>query len=185
MIACNNRLDLSFPPLGVAIGSIRYAKLITIMAEVVGIVAGGISIGTLATQISSNLIKLKSYWDQVQDVPEDIRDLVEKLEILSQMLVDIEDYQRQRPTPSFLIDTNTQSRCVQHCQKAAVRLREFIISLKVDTEGKGKIKQKFASAKILLKKDTISRYRAELNSTIILLSLSLQLYERLLPILPL
>lgn len=37
------------------------------MAEVIGIVASGISIGTLAAQITNSIVKLKSYRDQMQN----------------------------------------------------------------------------------------------------------------------
>ena len=42
------------------------------MAELVGVVASGISIATLAAQIASSIVKLKSYWNELQDAPEDI-----------------------------------------------------------------------------------------------------------------
>lgn len=67
------------------------------MAEAVGVLASGIAIGTLAAQITSSVIKLKSYWDQVRDAPEDIKDLMEQIDNYNNVLAQLEEGQRQSP----------------------------------------------------------------------------------------
>lgn len=149
------------------------------MAEViVGVVASGISIGTLAAQITSSIIRLKSYWDQVQDAPDDMRDLIEELEDLNQLLVDIEEDQRQNPISNLILDPSSSSRCLQHCKQGATRLKELTDSLSEDIEGNSKLKRKWASVKLVLKKDKIDRYRMKLQRVISLLNLSHQIYTR-------
>jgi len=153
-----------------------------IMAEVVvGVIASGISIGTLAAQITSSIIKLKSYWDQVQDAPEDIRDLIEELEDLNQLLIDIEEDQRQNPMSNLILDPNSSSRCLQHCKQGATRLKELTDSLSEDIQGNSKAKRKWASVKLVLKKDKIDRYRTKLQRVVSLLTLSHQIYTRSVP----
>jgi len=147
------------------------------MAEVVvGVIASGISIGTLAAQITSSIIKLKSYWDQVQDAPEDMRDLMGELENLNQLLIEIEEDQRQNPMSNLILDPSSSSRCLQHCKQGATRLKELTDSLSEDLEGKSKIKRKWASVKLVLKKDKIDRYRMKLQRVISVLKLSHQIY---------
>ena len=148
------------------------------MAEVIGVVASGVTIGALATGITSSIIKLKSYWDQVQDAPDDVSDLIEELEILSNLLADIEDDQRQNPMSSLILDSTSTSRCLQHCKQGADRLKELTDSLSTDLIASNKIKRKWASAKVVLKKNQIVRYKARLERVIRLLSLSHQLYIR-------
>ena len=58
------------------------------MAEAVGLVAGGINIGTVAVQIISSILKIRSYLEQVRDAPEDIHDLIEELENVCNLLAD-------------------------------------------------------------------------------------------------
>ena len=148
------------------------------MAEAIGVVASGIAIGTLATGITSSIVKLKSYWDQVQDAPEDVRDLIEELEDLSYLLADIEDDQRQNPMSSLILDSTSTSRCLQHCKQGADRLKELTDNLRTDLDAPSKLKRKWASAKVVLKKSQIDRYKAKLERAIRLLSLSHQLYTR-------
>lgn len=148
------------------------------MAEVVGVVASGATIGALATGITSSIIKLKSYWDQVQDAPDDIHDLIEELEDLSYLLADIEDDQRQNPVSSLILDSTSTSRCLQHCKQGADRLKELTDSLSADLDASNKMKRKWASAKVVTKKNQIDRYKSKLERAIRLLSLSHQLYTR-------
>ena len=148
------------------------------MAEAIGVIASGITIGTLATGIASSIVKLKSYWDQVQDAPEDVRDLIEELEDLSYLLADIEDDQRQNPMSSLILDSTSTSRCLQHCKQGADRLKELTDNLRTDLDAPRKLKRKWASAKVVLKKSQIDRYKAKLERAIRLLSLSYQLYTR-------
>jgi hypothetical protein len=61
------------------------------MEEVIGILASGISIGTLAAQMASSITSLKSYWNEVKDVPEIVSNLFEDIEDLYSILCDIED----------------------------------------------------------------------------------------------
>ena len=148
------------------------------MAEAIGVVASGIAIGTLATGITSSIVKLKSYLDQVQDAPEDFQDLIEELEILSLVLADMEDDQRQNPMSSLILDSTSTSRCLQHCKQGADRLKELTENLSTDLDASSKFKRKRASAKVVLKRSQIDRYRAKLERAIRLLSLSHQIYMR-------
>ncbi len=144
------------------------------MAEIVGVVASGISIGTLTAQITTSLIKLKSYWDQVRDAPEDIRDLIEGLEILAYTLAAAEDDQRLNPISSSIVGPT--SMCLNRCKKAAERLKDLADKIRADIEAGNRFRRKWGSTKVVLKKDQIDKYRAELGSTIALMSLSQQLY---------
>lgn len=146
------------------------------MAEAIGIVASSISFGALATGITSSIVKLKSYWDQVQDAPDDIHDLIQELEILSYLLADIEDDQRQNPMSSLILDSTSTSRCLQYCKQGAGRLKELADNLSTDLDTLSKSKRKRASAKVVRKKSQIDRYKSRLEGAIRLLSLSHQLY---------
>lgn len=148
------------------------------MAEAIGVVASGVTIGALATGITSSILKLKSYWDQVQNAPDNVHDLIEELEILSCLLADIEDDQRQNPMSSLILDATSTSRCLQHCKQGADRSKEMTDNLSADLDASNKIKRKWASAKVVLKKNQMDRYKSKLERVIRLLSLSHQIYTR-------
>ena len=150
----------------------------SIMAEVVGLVASGISIGTFAAQITGSIIKLKSYWDELQDIPEDVQDLIEELEYLYHLLADIEDDLQRNPVSSMLLDNTSTSRCLSHCKRGADRLKELTDDLSADIDSRNKLRKKWASTKVILKKDKLEKYKRKLERVVTLLSLAYQSYIR-------
>lgn len=82
------------------------------MAEVIGLFASGISISTLTAQITSSIIKIKGFCDQLKNAPEDIQDIVGQLEMIHSLLADIEDDQRQNPLSSLIWNSDSASRCL-------------------------------------------------------------------------
>ena len=148
------------------------------MAEVLGVVASGISIGALAAQVATSLTKLKSYWDQIQEAPEDIASLIEEIEVLQLLLADVEDDQRRNPVSSLLLNGATASRCLDHCKRAADQLSGLTEEVGSDIQSSGKLRRKWASTKVVLKKDKLDKYRSKLERTIRFLSLSQHSYTR-------
>ena len=148
------------------------------MAEIFGLVAGGVSIGALAGQIASSVVKLKSYLDQVRDLPEDIALLVDEIDDLYSLLSDIEADQCRNPYSAILFDNNSSSRCLDHCKRGADRLRRVVDNIAVEFGSIKPIKRRWKAAKIIWKRDRVEKYRAELASTVRLLTLSHQVYTR-------
>ena len=150
------------------------------MAELVGVIASGISIGTLVAQITSSLIKLKSYWDQLPDAPRDIKDLIDELELITSLIADMEDDQRRNPLSSTILTSspNSISKCLQSCKQGADSLRDLTHSIHADLEASGRRRKKWGSVKVILKRDRIDKYQTKLERAIRLLSLSHQMYTR-------
>lgn len=57
-------------------------------------------------------------------------------------------------------------------------MKELTGNLSADLDASRKMKRRWASAKVVLKKEKIDRYKAKLERAIRLLSLSYQLYSR-------
>jgi hypothetical protein len=95
------------------------------MAELVGVVASGISIGTLAAQVASSLIKLNSLWNELHDAPDDIKDLIDEVEILNTTILDLED-----DGVSLVIGLEQQQKsrvdCLRYCQAASNKMRLLV-----------------------------------------------------------
>jgi hypothetical protein len=102
------------------------------MAEVIDVVASGISIGTLAAQIALSITKLKSYCDELQGAPEDIASLIDEISDLYLLLADIENDQLRNPMSSLLLDGTAASICLDHCKRAADLLSEITEELALD-----------------------------------------------------
>ena len=147
------------------------------MAELVGVVASGVGIGALAASITKSVIKIKSFWDDMRDVPDDIGDLMEQIEGLQYLLSHIEDGQSRNPYPSFLLDRSSMARCLSICKRTADQLKTIADDLSVDIHTNKKIHKKWASAKVVLKKDKLEKYQRKLRGAVSLLSLSHQSYQ--------
>jgi hypothetical protein len=148
------------------------------MAEVIGVLASGISIGTLAAQIASSITTLKSYWDEVKEVPEVVSNLLEDIEDLHSILGDIKDDRIRNPISSLLLDGTSPAKCLTHCRKAATRLSELVDELGADIDASNQFKRKKAAIKVVLTKKKLARYMKKLERTVWLLTLSHQCYTR-------
>jgi hypothetical protein len=146
------------------------------MAEIAGVVASGISIGTLAAQVASSIIKLKSLWNELRDAPDDIKDLVEKAEILNNILLNLND---DDPSPVIGYEQQ-QSRveCLRHCRAASKKINLLVEELHAEMEKSKGLRRKIVSAKLILRKDQVKKYKSRLKGTVRLLSLSEQCYIR-------
>ena len=122
------------------------------MAELVGVVASGISIATLAAQIASSVIKLKGYWSELKEAPEDIRLLIEEVEDVQLVLADIEEDRRCNPISQTASGSISASRCLERCKKGADLLKNLADELGAEITSSSKRKKAWASAKVILKK---------------------------------
>ena len=59
------------------------------MAEVIGVVASGISIGLLAIQLFESVLKNYRFWKLINKAPKDIENLIEELHVLGSVLSDL------------------------------------------------------------------------------------------------
>jgi hypothetical protein len=61
------------------------------MAEVIGVVSGAITFATVLVQIGKTIITLKECYNDLRDAPDDLRKLVQQIEIFSKILVHVEE----------------------------------------------------------------------------------------------
>ena len=146
------------------------------MAEVLGVVASAISISTLAVQILDSVTKLKSYWDQVREAPEDIKLLLEEIGDLQLVLSEIDEDQHRNPGSGVILSSGSASKCLSLCKRGADTLKQLADGLGADLESPSRLKKNWASAKVALKKDKIEKYKLRLESAMRLLHLSQQCY---------
>ena len=142
------------------------------------VVACSITIGALAASIAKSVVKLKAFWEAIQDASEDVHFLVKRVELLSLVLRDIQDDQTQNPVSSLLLDGSTVSTCLEICKAAADRLGQLTDKMATSIESSRRLKRKCASVKVVVKKNKIERFEAELQSCISLLQLSHETYTR-------
>ena len=149
------------------------------MAELVGVVASGISIATLAAQIANSVIKLKGYWSNRKEAPEDIRLLIVELEDVQFILSDIEEDQRCNPILRTASGSISASRCLERCKRGADLLKNLTDKLEAEITSTSKRKKTWASAKVILEKDRLQKYKLQLERAFRVLTLSYQFYTML------
>ena len=142
------------------------------------VVASSITVGALAVNVANSVVKLKNCWDSIQDAPEDIQFLIERVDILSQILRDVEEDQTQNSMSSRLLDDSTASKCLKTCKAAADRLTQLTEKMAMSIDTSRQLKRKWISAKVVLKKDKILKFEKELQFCISLLQLSHETYTR-------
>jgi hypothetical protein len=93
------------------------------MAEVLGIIASGITV----EQFAENVLKLKRLCRAVRNAPEDVRQLAEELDVIEALLVEV-DGQRQQPYHTAS-SAATWDRCVLACKNAGKASEDVIKEL--------------------------------------------------------
>ena len=139
------------------------------MAEVVGIVNRLVSLQALASQITDNIKKLRSNYDQIQDGPKRFKDLLKEAEDLQRFY---EDY--EQPLASAQIqDTTTVLRGLERCKTCVDQLIQLTDSLSLDIQANRTGRKGWS-----FKKDKEEEDMRRLEYTIKLLCLSCRMHPR-------
>ena len=134
--------------------------------EVVASVAG---ITSLGIQIGNGMLKLKALRDSMRDAPEEIKRLIEEMEIVGGVLREI-TLAHNNTQVSHLPASSAAQDSLALCQRTTELLCKLISDLDASI-GKRKI---VGSIKAILKQDVINRLKENLRSAQFLLILSRQ-----------
>jgi hypothetical protein len=148
------------------------------MAEVIGIVASGISIAQIAGQVASSIVKIKNFWDQVKAAPDDINHLLREVDSFSLILQHIRDDLIHNALPELFLNNSCVRQSLELCRGGAVELEELANDLAGKLDGKSGLRRNIGSMKIVLKQDDIKRLKRRLKIAIRLLSLAYQCHTR-------
>jgi hypothetical protein len=148
------------------------------MAEVVAVVASGISIVQIAAQVADSIVSIKKYWDQVKAAPDDIKHLLREMEAMSIMLHHIRDDITQNTLPDLVFDDSCVRQSFELCRDGAAELEQLAKDLAETIDGKSGLRKKISAARALTKKDDIKRLKQRLKNAIRLLSLAYQCYTK-------
>lgn len=148
------------------------------MAEVIGVVASGIGIRTLAARIAISVVKLKGYWDQVNEAPEAVESLLEIIELYHSIFAGIEEDQKRNPISPLVADRTLTTKCLDICKKAESRLKDLVDELGADLCATSRLRRKKSALKVVLNEKKIEKHTKTLEHTVQLLTLAYQWYTR-------
>jgi hypothetical protein len=142
------------------------------MAEVLGTVASVIAVVQISSQAGSTVVKLRSLWSQVRNVPETIRDLMKEIEILDPIVSEMETEFGDgvaRLSP-LLFDDTAARLSAGYCREALEGLQELVRELVDQIESSQRSKRGVAKLKVVLKKVAVVRLEKRLHRAVRLLN---------------
>lgn len=153
------------------------------MAEVLGLVASGISVAQVAGSIVTSSLKIKALLDEVRDAPESLESMLSHIELLTPILCEAtaggDEIAGASPLPLPATSHLQQAlqRTLAACQTAGEELELLATDMMSQiNEGRGGVRRKRAIVKVVLKKGTLARYEARLQKTIQLLTVAQNAY---------
>lgn len=144
------------------------------MAELLGAIASSATVVGVASTAAS---KLKRLWDEVQNVPETITDLVQQIEILESHIGQIESEIKDRSASTGpLLSDSTVRLSIEYCRKCMEGLASIVDDLRIKIDTQKNPKRTFSKMRVVLKKQVLSHFEGRLQKAVSLLNLTQQSY---------
>ncbi|KAK8104932.1 hypothetical protein PG999_008291 [Apiospora kogelbergensis] len=148
------------------------------MTELLGVVAGGIAVAQLGTATGGAILKLKKLWDHVNNAPEIISDLIERLELIYSSVWDFERQCSQPGLPPILWESTTATRSLVYCRKALTRFSNVVDDLSTQITSRRGFRKRMTVFKVALKKDELQRLEEQLRNSLEVLRFAQDAYTR-------
>jgi hypothetical protein len=148
------------------------------MAELIGVISGAITFGSLVVQLATSINKLKDSWEQFHGAPEDLKWLIRDIEIFGLVLAEIEDDSAQESVASNLTNNKSALQSFRLCKEASEELDILVKDLGRDIDSSSRLLRSYASLKMTIQKNKAEKYRSRLKNAAGLLMLSQQCYTR-------
>jgi hypothetical protein len=142
------------------------------MAEVIGVIASGISIAQIAGQVTSSIVKIKDFWDQIKTAPDDINYLLKELDSFSLILQHIRDDLTRDALPELVFNSDGLRQGLELCRSGATELEDLANELWAKLDGKSGLRKKIGSVRAVMKQDDIKRLKRRLKNAVRVLSLA-------------
>ncbi|KAK1984465.1 hypothetical protein LZ30DRAFT_586109 [Colletotrichum cereale] len=119
-------------------------------------------------------VVLKKLWDEVQDVPNEISQLVRQLELLRPVLAEMESEFIQQTHKVY--HNSAASLSMEYCQQAVAELDALAEDLRSRINASKRSRRNITKLKVTFKKEQIRGYQDKIQFALQLLSLSQQTY---------
>ncbi|KAF3019033.1 hypothetical protein E8E14_013459 [Neopestalotiopsis sp. 37M] len=149
------------------------------MAEVLGGVASGIAVVDATFKIGSGIIKLKRLWDEVKDVPDTIKSLMQRLELLAVVMGEMEAMHQSNTGDATLRPFNSQGMqlSMMRCREAMDTLEDLVTKLTKHVDSQKRLRRAKAKLKVALGKDDLNQCQGRLSDVVQLLQLAQSCYQ--------
>jgi hypothetical protein len=124
-----------------------------------------VTFATAIAQVTLASVKLKRLWEQMSDIPEDVRHLIDNLEIIELLLSEMNQLQSGSGWPQ----DPYMARCQRLCTTAHKELETSVKELEKKLETKGRFGRKMVAARATLHRDILDSQGKRLESAMNLL----------------
>ena len=128
------------------------------MALEIGTISGVLGIASFGIQIADSVVKLKKFVDAVREAPQDIKDLLEEIELYGDIFSSV--CIASSPDEIFSASSALVQKCLDRCLYGANALQ----SLALDWDAKIAKRKTIGGFKYLMKKDEIEKTRKRLKT---------------------
>lgn len=136
------------------------------MAELLGTIASAIAVAEVGLKLGGTVLKLKGLWNEIQEVPDTISDLMDEIEILGQL---VEDFDAQDFAMASTSGDRSAKLSVSYFQAALRHLGTLAENLRQEVESKKKRKRFSGRVKVVLSQETIAKTEAKMQRALALL----------------
>ncbi|KAK1961070.1 hypothetical protein LY78DRAFT_317033 [Colletotrichum sublineola] len=143
------------------------------MAEALGFAASVIAVVDMTTKVGSASFKLMRLWNEVKEVPVMLREKAERIKDLEDFLDDAEIQMANNQLPKAVYNMARLQKHIAKARCALTDVQEMVDQLqaKANASQRG-LKRRFASTKVLLRKDEWNALDKSLDSALYLLSIA-------------
>lgn len=131
------------------------------MAEVLGIIASGTSVVSLAIKITENLKRAIDFCESIREAPNDIRRILLELQLLSNLILAIQLVHEKHQSPP--VDDATLKQCLSLVKYDMSKLSSIILELERKLSSEKIIKRSWARVQVVLSEKKIARLRSLLE----------------------
>ncbi|KAK8005863.1 hypothetical protein PG991_012160 [Apiospora marii] len=135
------------------------------MAEVLGAVASSIALAEVAGKAGGAVLKLKKLWEEINNVPETIADLMMQIECLDPAIWEAETH-FQSALPPLLWNDTAARKSAQCCRTALQKLTDLVDDLSIQINSTRRTSRKLAYLKVMLKKDELRSLEKRLETAV-------------------
>ncbi|KAL0934999.1 uncharacterized protein CTRU02_209590 [Colletotrichum truncatum] len=146
------------------------------MAEALGLAASIIAVVDMTGKAVKLSVKLKYLWNEVKDVPTTLLEKAEELQDIEEFLREAECQSTLQPVPHSVWNDKFMQKAITKARVAMSDLQATIEDLNAQVTDKRRYKRKFATARVLIHKDSLEAMERKLDRALNLFKMAQGLY---------
>lgn len=137
----------------------------------------GVAFATAIAQVAVTSVKLKRLWNQIEEIPHDVKVLLCRLDLADSFLTHLRNIHATAAWPEDLLMTQCEMYCDIARAELEASVQELEKKLKFKSSSRRRIGQRLVAAQAVLNRDTLAQQEQRLKDALSWLSLAYDMYE--------